>query len=769
MKKCYACMLVIVLMFIILPRTAAAEVSYKFELNFDRQYYFNTWNALTVTVQNPEGPDWQGTVEVERGGRYVKEVFVAEGSAVTVCFYLPPRNLLHTFFQDYDDGLRIYLKDEQQRIVSKSTPVRFNDSTDMSLLMGVLSAEPDKFNRLTSLAPESLVSKSKVIPLKSHHFDHYLFMDNFAMIVVSDTETLQLTPAQQENLARWVESGGLLVVGGGRGWQKNQAAVPRSLLPFIPTGTVETSSLSLLTDQVKLVNSTGIRFLLTAGNVVPSQGHILLEAAEGPLLISGSYGRGQVIYSTLNLEDPPFNNTLNFENIWSYIIGLNRERLFRTAGQPEHWGFSQLVSSLALGNADLVFLSPFKLFSGLLLYILLVGPISYFILKRRQKWEWSWFTVPALAIIFTGTIYAAGSSGRQTELTHYQVNIYDIYQGNQASVVSYSGLFIPRRGSLSLSTDCPVLAAGKGAVLTGGSEPGDTGIQLPNPPLWSIQRLYARDNIALDGPIELTASADQSGGTITVTNRSGVDLFDSYARLGDAWFKTGPLTAGQSKTVSLDRGEHFDFSKILEHYHGGRAMPYPGYSLEELFSGGLLWIGFNDNLQPFRLDGDIKAVPVNIFRVNCELSQFNLASSFNLPEGWFLPQLVGFGGDSQNLDMGRYGYGGYGYERHFYGQGWIDLQFTFPPGIDYQSGSYKLNFSHAGGNGYIDVQVFNHRLQEWQKVGDLRLGGSYSSQFILSDLDQLIAGDRLLVRMSYDGELWFIADRILSVQGGKLK
>ncbi|HHX86774.1 MAG TPA: hypothetical protein GX693_01190, partial [Firmicutes bacterium] len=448
MKKFYICVLAIALMFAILPRTAAAKVSYKFELNFDQQYYYNTWNALTVTVQNPDGPDWQGTVEVERGGRYVKEVFVAEGSAVTVCFYLPPGSLDNTFFRDQDDLLRIYLKDDQQRTVLKSfpVPIRFTNQVDTGLLMGVLSSDPDKFNRLTSLAPDSLVLKSKVVPLKSHHFDHYLFMDNFAMIIVSDTETLQLTPAQQENLARWVSNGGLLVVGGGRGWQKNQASVPRSLLPFTPTGTVETGSLSLLTDRVKLVDSTGSRFLLTAGNVVPSQGHILLEAAEGPLLISGNCGRGQVIYSTLNLEDPPLNHALNFESLWNYIIGLNRERLFRTVRQPEHWGFSQLVSSLALGNADLVFLSPAKLFSGLLLYILLVGPISYFILKRRQKWEWSWFTIPALAIIFTGAIYAAGSSGRQTELTHYQVNIYDIYQGNQASVESYSGLFIPRRG-----------------------------------------------------------------------------------------------------------------------------------------------------------------------------------------------------------------------------------------------------------------------------------------------------------------------------------
>ncbi len=770
MKRFFVFVLAAAFMLAILPRSAAAKVDYKYELNFNREYYLSTWNELRVTVQNPGGPDWQGTVEVERGGRYSKEIFVAEDSEVTVFFYLPPQNIINTFFQDYDSGLRIHLKDKQQRSV-KSGQGSFNEGADRSLLMGILSTEPDKFNRLTNLAPDSLVSKSKVIPLKSHHFDHYMYMGNFAVIALSDTETLQLTPEQQENLDRWVAGGGLLVIGGGRGWQKNAATVPSSLLPFIPSGAVEVDSLSPLTTRVKLVENTGRRFLLTTGSLAPGRGEILLEAAEGPLLIVGNYGRGRVIYSTLNLEDPPFDNPLNFESMWSFIIGGNIGKLFETTGQQGYWGFSQLLSSLALGNADLIFLSPFKLFFGLLFYILLVGPISYFILKRRQKWEWSWFTVPALAIVFTGAIYATGSSGRQSELTHYQVNIYDVFEGNQASVEGYSGLFIPRRGSLALNTDCPALAAGKGATLTAGSSPRETAIQITNPPLWSIQRFYACDMALLDGPIELSASADQSGGSITVTNRSGVEMFDSYARLGDEWFRTGPLSVGQSKTVSPGRGEHFELSGILEHYRGnrGQSMPYPGYSsLDELFTGGgLLWIGFNDNLQPFPLGDKTETVPFNIFRVYCEPSQLNLAPTFNLPEGWFEPQVVNMGGDVQELYMDR---PMYNYEYHSYGQGWVDFQFTFPPGIDYESGSYKLNFSHVGGNGYLDVQVFNHRLQEWQKVGNLRVGGSYSAgEFILSDLDQILEGDRLLVRINYDGEIWFMINRILSVQGGRLK
>jgi hypothetical protein len=757
----------LMLIIIILPAgAAAAEMELKYELNFDQSYFNYTWNALTVTVQNQQGPDWQGTVEVEWGGRYVKELFVAQGAAATVCFYLPPRSLNNTYFRDYSEEPRINLKDEQQRLV-KSEPVRFSDESKKPLHIGVLSAAPEKFNRLTNLVPASAV-----VPVKSRHLDHDLFMDNFALLIISDPSTLQLKPEQQENLARWAQNGGLLVVGGGRGWQKTKAAVPQDLLPFTPTGTVETENLSPLAGQVNFVDSGSGRFLLTVGSLSSPQGHILLESTAGPLLIAGDYGQGQVIYSALNLEDPPFQHPLNFESFWNYLLSTNRARLFRSVQQREHWGFFQLISALVFGKVDFVFSSPAKLFLGLLFYILLVGPVSYLVLKRRQRWEWSWLTIPALALLFTGVIYAAGSSGRRSELTHYQVNIYDLCQGNQAAVESYSALFIPRRGSLTLNTACPVLAVGKGAVVSG--EGGASGeISWPNPPLWSLQRFYTRDMLTLEGPFDLTVSVDETGVTMTINNRSGLDLFDSYARLGSAWYKTGPITAGENKTIALRREQPLGFSKILERYHGDKAAElYPFHQLEGSFfsgwPGSLQWIGFNDTLPYPGPKGDLEQVPLNILLLNRELSQYELAPAFNLREGWLIPQEVGFGGDGQHSS---HGCSGPGFERHFYGKGWVDLQYTFPPGVDYCSGTYQLNFLHAGGGGYSEVQVFNHQRQKWQKIDDLRFGGGSpgNGPFILSGLEEIIANDQLLLRISYDGDLYLEADRILSVEGGRLK
>lgn len=44
----------------------------------------------------------------------------------------------------------------------------------------------------------------------------------------------------------------------------------------------------------------------------------------------------------------------------------------------------------------------------LLLYIILIGPIVYFLLKQRNRMEWMWILIPILAILFAGIIVSFG-------------------------------------------------------------------------------------------------------------------------------------------------------------------------------------------------------------------------------------------------------------------------------------------------------------------------------------------------------------------------
>ena len=48
----------------------------------------------------------------------------------------------------------------------------------------------------------------------------------------------------------------------------------------------------------------------------------------------------------------------------------------------------------------------------LLAYVLILVPINYLVLKRLDKKEWAWVTVPALVAVFAVTTYGVGYAAK---------------------------------------------------------------------------------------------------------------------------------------------------------------------------------------------------------------------------------------------------------------------------------------------------------------------------------------------------------------------
>jgi hypothetical protein len=101
---------------------------------------------------------------------------------------------------------------------------------------------------------------------------------------------------------------------------------------------------------------------------------------------------------------------------------------------------------------------------GLLLlllgYIALIGPVNYFILRKLDRREWAWVTMPALIAIFAVGAYAFGSALRGSDVI---VNEVAIVRGapnaTEGSAQAYLGVFSPTRGTYQLSV-------GGGALLS---------------------------------------------------------------------------------------------------------------------------------------------------------------------------------------------------------------------------------------------------------------------------------------------------------------
>jgi hypothetical protein len=366
-----------------------------------------------------------------------------------------------------------------------------------------------------------------------------------------------------------------------------------------------------------------------------------------------------------------------------------------------------------------------------------------------------WLTIPVLAVLFTTGTFAVGSSGRASREL-YQLNLIHVQSENLAKVECHGGVFVPRRGAVSISPQADALAPMAGGVLT---LTGDgTNIKYDNPPMWSVQRFYAVDYLALPGKIDVVAKMEGFNTnflTVEVVN-ADQPLFDSYLRLGNSWYQVGPLEAGERKTVAASSLSHLNFSGILQRYSGSA----PWVDVEELLPNTpVLFLGFGDTgVLPVTRTEMMVALDMWIQPLSLSSIDFS-RDSIDIPSRVITPEVLPRMGSNER----------WGSQFEFRGQGSFDLVFTLPAGLDYDQGEYYLNLRNVWGSARGALTVFNHRLGEWQELSNLDVLDHSPRSIRLEDLGAVIENDRLLVRVNYEsGSLGFyVGDLDITVEGGR--
>ena len=106
-----------------------------------------------------------------------------------------------------------------------------------------------------------------------------------------------------------------------------------------------------------------------------------------------------------------------------------------------------------LGTLPALALPPVEGLLILLLgYILLIGPVNYLVLRRLDRREWAWVTMPLLVVGFTVAAFAIGAALRGTDVIVNQVAFVRAAPGTDAAQAQvYLGVFSPTRGTYDIS------------------------------------------------------------------------------------------------------------------------------------------------------------------------------------------------------------------------------------------------------------------------------------------------------------------------------
>ena len=352
-----------------------------------------------------------------------------------------------------------------------------------------------------------------------------------SLIVADGAERMNV--AQWSAIRRWVLGGGSLIVLGGPAAAYVNSPDAQALMPIRDPRGVTTQRIALAADSVSYLPPGP--YAITVGVPVPGA-RVEAASQDGPLMVSRPYGSGMVLFVAFSPIESPLKGSQDSAGVWRSILA--------TASIPERgttlWstdvndlaaGGSASVPQTASVNPFRIQLPPVEVVTGiLLLYFVLVVPVTYWVLKRKQRLEWAWVTSPILSVgfafafyLFTASLYHAGLSRRTTGTLVAAAGTTD------AEFIGATEIFFPRGGSYDVTVpNAESLEANPTAGMYYSSTPNtrqdvetvDNGsVSAPNYGVnnLSFRRIYHCQPQALGGTIEahLRIQAGRLSGTIT--------------------------------------------------------------------------------------------------------------------------------------------------------------------------------------------------------------------------------------------------------------
>jgi hypothetical protein len=513
------------------------------------------WMPVTVDITN-SGPDMAGSLEVQAASN--GQNGPPSGNAV----YQMPLSLaagatkhFRTYVVEDYQGVTITARVVQGgRIVASKDAASGNTST---ALVGVVSDQPTALDNFAAVHPGGVVAG--VAHLRPDEISNSaLVLRAFDLLVIDDYATDTLTQGQRTAIADFVQGGGSLLLGTGSSWHKTLAGLPSSLLPMQVTGT------ATLTSSSAIDGFTGAE--VATGTV--SGGHAWLSEGDTPLLVERGVGSGMVTMATFDWNQQPVLGAAGTQSLLRQVLARSvyGSATGQSYGAMGGGSIGQRGSGVmqALGNLPALDLPSLQLTGVLvLLYVLLVGPVNFFVLRAMHRQALAWISVPLIAIVVAGGAYGGGILTKGRSVQTNQVELVRLHPGwDRAYLETYAGVMTPTRGDYQVRVGGdPVLISPISTYYGGfpGSNPGQDSITvdaerdavgLPAMTAFTL-RGFATEGVVA-GP-RVTGSVTLANGKLTgtVQNLSAMTFTDGVVIAGDSYQLLGAIKPGATVNINL--------------------------------------------------------------------------------------------------------------------------------------------------------------------------------------------------------------------------
>ncbi len=415
----------------------------KVTAGFDGYCRRDGWCPVYILLSN-EGADIEGELYVAVRGAsstaerdvYARPVLLPAHSRKAFFLHLPSVGWTTQLIVRLDSG--------GETLVSQPANVRRLGEEDR--LYGVISSSPSALNFLSDVAPAG--GQAAVAHLSLETLPPTpLGWEPLDVLILNDVDTAALGAEQRQALETWVAHGGHLIVGGGAGAARTAAGVASVLPVTVGGGTRPVENLWALGEGV----APGP---YAVAEVTLRDGEALIEQRDDQgdliLLARRTYGAGKVDFLAFDAGLNPFVRWDDNTQMWEFIVGAE--------GADTQWltvrnGYSARDAINAIPGLELP--STLQILAFMIVYTLLIGPVNYLVLRKFDRRELAWLTIPALVVGFTVIAYVTGFQIRGGVAIVHNLAVVHVPQGLPSAsggvggvtgrVTQLVGLFSPRR------------------------------------------------------------------------------------------------------------------------------------------------------------------------------------------------------------------------------------------------------------------------------------------------------------------------------------
>lgn len=421
------------------------------EIGFDKSFKPFYTTPIFITMDN-NLKDIDGEIQIE--------VPYDEGYGNEVTIYAiginHPKNTQKEYIMNIplsSSLLNVKLKVVEDKKILLEKYVRIDKGiSENTMLVGVLSDNIDSISYLNGFTYDGLYDtvSTKIVRLKEGTFPDSLdVMNNFDMIIINNFNTGSLTKEQYEVLKNWTESGGFLVIGTGANGSKTLSAF-----------TAADSFIIGEMGDIKKASGRPLGYFVDDEFNIPIDildiniegGAIVVSSEEISYIQKLDKGQGRVLFLSFDLGmEPMISWKLNkyfMESLFQSTVPLIRVGPdYESKYRP---GFNHNINS-ALNNIPELPLPKYgTIIIIFIIYIIIVAPLSYIVLKKKDKRELMWGIVPVFSIIFALIVYFVGFGSRIKEPLLNTVSVIRLNENGAYDIKYYAGIFTPNKTMLKI-------------------------------------------------------------------------------------------------------------------------------------------------------------------------------------------------------------------------------------------------------------------------------------------------------------------------------